>query len=208
MLVQVLILLLESGITASLALGGLALAARVSHELQIAWSSVRALSILLVVILWLLGRKKALFRAMIAANSLLTLGLLASTGGLLYVLAGKASGHAGVVLSDVLLMAITNILVFSIWYWIIDPPGIDETQPSNQPWDFLFAQRANPIPQYETWTPSYTDYLHLAFTTSVAFSPTDTLPLTRRAKMLMNFQAAISLITIVFIAGGAINLLS
>ena len=175
-LVQVIILLFESGITASLALGGMALSAGVSQELQITWLSLRGLSILLVVVLWLLGRKQALFKAMFLANGFLTAGLLVSTIGLLYVLAGKATGHAGIVLTDVLLMALANILIFSIWYWLIDPPGIDETQPSSDPWEFLFTQRANPVPQYETWTPHYLDYLHLAFTTSVAFSPTDTLP--------------------------------
>ena len=54
----------------------------------------------------------------------------------------------------------------------------------------------------------FSDYLYLAFTTSLAFSPTDTLPLSRRAKMLMLLQTVISVITIVFIAGVAINILS
>jgi uncharacterized membrane protein len=53
-----------------------------------------------------------------------------------------------------------------------------------------------------------TDYLYVAFTTSVAFSPTDTLPLTRRAKVLMLLQATISLVTLTGIAGSAINILA
>jgi uncharacterized membrane protein len=54
----------------------------------------------------------------------------------------------------------------------------------------------------------YWDYLCLAFTTSFAFSPTDTMPLTRRAKMLMLLQSAISIITLTAIAGSAINILA
>jgi uncharacterized membrane protein len=54
----------------------------------------------------------------------------------------------------------------------------------------------------------YADYLYLAFTTSFAFSPTDTLPLTRRAKMLMLLQSAISVVTLTGIAGAAINILA
>jgi hypothetical protein len=102
-------------------------------------------------------------------------------------------------------MAAANVLVFSIWYWVIDPPGIDETRGEDEPWDFLFPQRADALPGYEDWQPRYTDYLYLAFTTSLAFSPTDTLPLTRRAKLLMLLQAAISTVTLVVIAGTAIN---
>ena len=61
-----------------------------------------------------------------------------------------------------------------------------------------------PIPLKERKT----DYIYLAFTTSFAFSPTDTLPLTRRAKMLMLLQATISIITLTGIAGSAINILA
>jgi hypothetical protein len=49
-------------------------------------------------------------------------------------------------------------------------------------------------------------YHYIAFTTSVAFSPTDTLPLIRRAKLLMLLQATVSLVTITGIAGSAINI--
>jgi hypothetical protein len=54
----------------------------------------------------------------------------------------------------------------------------------------------------------YVDYLFIAFTTNFAFSPTDALPLTRTAKMLMMVQAAISVVTLTGIAGAAINILA
>ena len=53
--------------------------------------------------------------------------------------------------------------------------------------------------------PGYADYLFIAFTNSFAFSPTDALPLTQTAKMLMLLQAAISVVIVLGIAGGAIN---
>lgn len=56
--------------------------------------------------------------------------------------------------------------------------------------------------------PHYTDYLFVAFTTSFAFSPTDVMPLTRRAKLLMMLQASISIITLTGLAGTAINILA
>jgi uncharacterized membrane protein len=109
---------------------------------------------------------------------------------------------------DLDLMATSNILIFSIWYWLIDPPGIDEISRADEPWDFLFPQRSSALPHYDDWVPRYADYLFVAFTTSFAFSPTDTLPLTRRAKMLMLLQAAISVVTLTGVAGSAINILA
>jgi uncharacterized membrane protein len=111
-------------------------------------------------------------------------------------------------LVDVVLLAISNILIFSIWYWIIDPPGVEDTRREDAPWDFLFPQRGQTLPHYESWEPRYTDYLFVAFTTSFAFSPTDTMPLTRRAKILMLLQSTISIITLTGIAGSAINILA
>ncbi len=85
---------------------------------------------------------------------------------------------------------------------------MEENQREDTPWDFLFPQRASSIPHYESWMPRYTDYMYLAFTASFAFSPTDTLPLSRRAKWLMLLQATISIITLTGIAGSAINILA
>ncbi len=158
-------------------------------------------------ILFLIRRKTAMFRLVIVANTLFTIGLLAQTGGLIEELFGTGSIDAKELMRNVVLMIISNILIFSVWYWIIDPPGVEQ-QRHDAKWDFLFPQRGGPLPHYEGWEPHYVDYLFLAFMTSFAFSPTDTLPLTSRAKMLMLLQASISVITLVVIASGGINILS
>ena len=74
--------------------------------------------------------------------------------------------------------------------------------------DPFSAVPAGILPRYETWAPRYADCLLIAFTISFAFSPTDTLPLTRTAKMLMMAQAAISVVTLTGIAGAAVNILA
>jgi hypothetical protein len=103
---------------------------------------------------------------------------------------------------------VINILIFSLWYWIIDSPILRQgTLHEFEPWDFLFPQRSNSIPSYDKWSPAYPDYLFIAFTTTFAFGPTDTLPLSQRAKALMLLQAAISVITIVVLAGRALSIL-
>jgi hypothetical protein len=60
----------------------------------------------------------------------------------------------------------------------------------------------------KTWSPGFVDYLFLSYTNATAFSPTDTLPLTARAKALMMVQSAISLLTIALVAARAVNILS
>ena len=209
-LVLLAILLLQGAISVSTTFGKLDqfLPADQLRNASSIWIAVRFALILLLIVLWTLKKKRQLFMWIIITNSILTLGLLMNMTALGDVLLGISAQVIKTLLVGVVFMIVTNILIFSIWYWIIDPPGVDENPRDDEPWDFLFPQRSGPLPHYETWMPRYTDYLYLAFTTSFAFSPTDTLPLTRRAKLLMLLQSTISIITLTAIAGGAINILA
>ena len=209
-LVLCVIMVMQAGLSLSLAYGRLGAAVQ-SETLTLAsglWTSARLLLLLATISLWLFNQKRRLFRLIILINGAFTFGLLVSMFGLVDVLFGVSSQAVETLIVDVVLLAAANILIFSIWYWIIDPPGVNEIPREDEPWDFLFPQRANPIPLYEQWQPRYSDYLFLAFTTSFAFSPTDSAPLTRRAKLLMTLQSTISLVTITAIAGSAINILA
>ena len=209
-LVLLVIVFLQGSISYSTAFGVLSRFIPATEDSPVAggWLGLRFILITVVLLLWLLTRKRHLLRAIIITNGFLTFGLFVNMLALLDALTRLTAQAAESLVVDVVLMAITNILIFSIWYWIIDPPGIDETQRVDEPWDFLFPQRGADLPHYESWLPRYTDYLYLAFTTSFAFSPTDTLPLTRRAKMLMLLQSTISIITLTGIAASAIGLLA
>jgi hypothetical protein len=208
-LVALLVAVAESAISYTFALGDLQ-GRRVIHSSALAalGQFVRTGIVVLMATLWLLGRKRALFKLVIIANVIATLVLLIHTIFLSMAVAGLSFRAVDELLEDVVLMAIVNILIFSVWYWIIDPPGVDGKNGENEPWAFLFPQRGGTLPHYETWEPRYLDYLFLAFTTSFAFSPTDTLPLTRTAKMLMLLQSGISVVTLTGIAGSAINILA
>jgi hypothetical protein len=217
-LIMLVISLLQAHISASLSYGTLVglleglMSPVITKELlfRFAVPAVEALRIGLVILtaaLFLMRRKTTMFRLVVAANILFTLGLLAQTDGLIEQLFGAGSVNAPELMRNVVQMIISNILIFSLWYWIIDPPGVEGTR-HDEKWDFLFPQRGGPLPHYENWEPHYVDYLFLAFMTSFAFSPTDTLPLTPRAKMLMLLQSTISVITLVVIASGGINILS
>jgi hypothetical protein len=209
-LVLLVIVILQGSISYSTTFGALSRYIPAMEDSPVAgsWLALRIILISVLLLLWLLTRKRHLFRAIIITNGLLTLGLFINLSALLDALTRLTAQAAESLVVDVVLMAITNILIFSIWYWIIDPPGINETQRIDEPWDFLFPQRGASLPHYESWVPKYTDYLYLAFTASFAFSPTDTLPLTRRAKMLMLLQSVISLVTLTAIASSAVSLLA
>ena len=73
--------------------------------------------------------------------------------------------------------------------------------------DFLFAQMSSPELVDKDWEPTFVDYLFLSFTNATAFSPTDTLPLSRWAKLAMMFQSAVSLATLALVIARAVNIL-
>jgi len=103
---------------------------------------------------------------------------------------------------------VTNVLVFSLVYWQVDRggPGPRANNAGPRP-DWLFPQTGAPDDAPPGWKPVFIDYLFMGFSTATAFSPTDSLPLTPRAKVLMMLESTFSLVTIVIVASRAINIL-
>jgi uncharacterized membrane protein len=104
-------------------------------------------------------------------------------------------------LSGAFAIFLTNIIVFGLWYWELDGPGLSgrHTLADDQ---FQFPQSSKP-----SWRPAFFDYLYVSLTNSTAFSPTDTVPLTHFAKGLMSAQALIALLTVVLVTARAVNIL-
>jgi hypothetical protein len=104
---------------------------------------------------------------------------------------------------------VNNVLMFSLLYWQVDRggPGVRPLGDRQRP-DWLFPQEGAPAKDLpSSWRPTYVDYLFLAFSTATAFSSTDVLPLTPRAKVMMMVESSISLVTLVVVAARAINVL-
>ncbi|MCD6065035.1 MAG: hypothetical protein K0R82_2946 [Flavipsychrobacter sp.] len=103
-----------------------------------------------------------------------------------------------------------NIISFSMLYWALDRGGAaGRSNDTTTLPDWLFPQEGAPKEDCpDGWKPAYIDYLFLGYSTSAAFSPTDVLPLTHRAKLLMMLQSAISLLTILVVMSRAINILA
>jgi uncharacterized membrane protein len=115
------------------------------------------------------------------------------------------SGHA-LILSGALIW-LTNVLVFSLWYWEIDRGGPGTRAAGHDgPPDFLFPQMTEPG-LFEQWRPQFPDYLYVSLTNAAAFSPTDTMPTGIQVKMLMGLQSLVSLVTIGLIISRAVNIL-
>ncbi|GIE86052.1 DUF1345 domain-containing protein [Actinoplanes regularis] len=103
---------------------------------------------------------------------------------------------------------LTNIIVFALWYWEFDRGGPAARAHATYPNpDFQFAQMAAADGTYRDGEPSFVDYLYLSFTNAAAFSPTDTLPMTPWAKLLMLTQSCVSLATVALVIARAVNIL-
>ena len=86
-----------------------------------------------------------------------------------------------------------NNVAFAILFWNMDSGGpAERVHGSGRYPDFLFPQTADRSLAPPSWRPRFIDYLYIAFTNANAFSPTDSLPLTGRAKLAMQAQALIS----------------
>lgn len=100
---------------------------------------------------------------------------------------------------------ITNVIIYGLWYWELDSDGVQGQSTEAKPVDFLFPQMS--MKNVSDWSPTFFDYLYVSVTNATAFSPTDTLPLTHRAKLLMTLQSVTSLLTIALVAARAVNIL-
>ncbi len=145
----------------------------------------------------------------------LTTGLLLLVTGivvfdvirLIELVLGEATEVRAVpLLSTAVTLWLSNVVIFSLWYWHLDRGG-PERRLRGVPLaaDLVFA-RASDATEPD-WTPQFLDYVFVAFNTSTAFSPTDTSPGTARGKLLMMGQAVISLLTLALAVARAVNIL-
>ena len=119
---------------------------------------------------------------------------------------GHVGGHA-LVLSGAVLWA-TNVLLFAVWYWEMDRGGpVARYRNADAMVDFQFPQMDSPQLAPKGWRPGFLDYLYLSFTNSTAFSPTDTMPLTHTAKIVMAIQSVTALLTVGLVIARAVNIL-
>lgn len=124
------------------------------------------------------------------------------------ILTGEISNDAEILLGSGAAIYITNVIAFGIWYWELDRGGPFARREAARPYpDFLFPQMTDPRNAEPDWRPEFVDYLYVSFTNSVAFSPTDTMPLSRWAKLMMTVQALVATSTLALVIARAVNVL-
>jgi uncharacterized membrane protein len=107
-------------------------------------------------------------------------------------------------------LLITDTIAFGLAFWELDcggPVARALTDAPRKP-DFQFPQDENPELARDGWAPRLWDYFYLSLTNSIAFSPTDVMPLTRPAKTFMAAESTLSAITVLLVAARAVNILS
>ena len=149
----------------------------------------------------------------IVISAIITLGLIVSVALLVRTLVGGKEPPLALLRSGIVLW-LTNVLVFALWYWRLDGGGPRKRQTKGE-----FGSRSFVFPQMqilksererygmEQWRPEFVDYLFVAFTSSSTFGPTDSPVLAAWAKVLTMIQAAVSLTIVVLLISRAVGIL-
>jgi uncharacterized membrane protein len=175
---------------------------------------IPALELVLIILLWATTPQQSVFSSPKRRLNVVFLLLILALSNL-YALSrvadqllqgGKVNNGRELILTAINIY-LTNIVIFALLYWEMDAGGPgNRAQASDSDRDFLFPQSG--VVGLAKWRPTFIDYLYVSSTNSTAFSPTDAMPLTRRAKMLMLFQALVSLVVIALVAARAVNILA
>ena len=151
---------------------------------------------------------------LIALANTVVLGLLVEA-----LVTGKASDGKQLLLAA-LQVWLTNVIAYGLVYWELDRGGpVSRTQRKREELpaaDFRFPQDEDDDAIVEVakgsssksdWVPSLVDYLYMSVTNSSAFSPTDTMPLSTRTKLLMGIQSTSALVLSLLVVSRAVSVL-
>ncbi len=146
---------------------------------------------------------------------LLALVLLLNLVGVV-VLVASLVAHSAVHIKGSQLLAsggavwLADAIAFGLAFWELDcggPVARALSTAARKP-DFQFPQDENPQLARDGWTPRLWDYFYISLTNATAFSPTDSMPLTRPAKALMAGESLLSVVTVLLVAARAVNILA
>lgn len=183
------------------------------HYVFLAWWLTPALELLLVLLLAATTPRRSVYRSpkrrlnvilLVAVIGVSNLYALTRVAALLLQQGRIDDGRA--LIMTALNIYLTNIIIFALLYWEMDAGGPGHRRSARDTErDFLFPQ--SQVASLQGWYPTFIDYLYVSSTNATAFSPTDTMPLSRRAKMLMLVQAVVSLVVVALVAARAVNIL-
>jgi uncharacterized membrane protein len=178
-----------------------------------AWLVLALPGLVLCADLWLGARRVSIAGTRTAALVLLVVIIVGNLLGIGVVVAALVTQSSeelggGQLLGTAAAIWIANVVVFGLTYWDLDDGGpFERARKERRAPDFRFPQDETPEVAEEGWAPRVWDYVYIAVTAGTAFSPTDTMPLTRRAKLLHGTQAVVSLVLVVLVIARAVSVL-
>ena len=177
------------------------------------WLLLGVPALLLAVDVSLARRGTGLVRSRRDALLLLSLLVLGNFTALAILVVGLVTTKAselggGELLFTAFAIWAADVIVFGLLFWEIEAggPAARIRVPAREASDFLFPQDSNALPTQD-WRPHAWDYVYVSLTNSIAFSPTDTMPLSRRAKAMMGLESGISAATVLLVVARAVNVL-
>jgi len=175
-----------------------------------AWLVLGAPALLLTIDLAAARRGPGLVQTRRAALALLALLAAGNAGALLVLVLGLVTtstvdlGGGELLLTGFAIYA-ADVIVFGLIFWELEAGGplARKAEDKHTAVDFRFPQDDDAA----AWKPQVWDYLYVSVTNAIAFSPTDTMPLSLRAKAVMSFESFLSAVTVLLVAARAVNVL-
>jgi uncharacterized membrane protein len=177
------------------------------------WLVLAAPGLVLCVDLWLGSRRVGIAGTRVAALVLLVAIVVGNIVGVCLLVAALVTTKTddlsgGQLLVTTAVIWLANVIVFGLCYWDIDHGGPFERARSERKHpDFRFPQDETPEVAPPDWRPRVWDYVFVALTSASAFSPTDTMPLTPKVKLLVGLEEVVSLVLIVLVTARAVSVL-
>jgi hypothetical protein len=177
------------------------------------WLALALPGLVLCVDLWLGSRPVGIAGTRVAALVLLVAIVVGNVVGVCLLVAALVTTKTddlsgGQLLFTTAVIWMANVVVFGLCYWDLDDGGpFDRARSERSHPDFRFPQDETPEVAPPDWQPRVWDYVFVALTSASAFSPTDTMPLTPRAKLLVGVEEVVSLVLIVLVTARAVSVL-
>jgi uncharacterized membrane protein len=124
------------------------------------------------------------------------------------VFVGSHLSPAGLLLTGAALWVV-NIAVFALIYWELDGGGPEARADGYRAYpDLVFPQQQQDQQGLapSDWKPNFPDYLYVSLTAATAFSPTDAMPYSKQAKLVMGIESTISFVIAAMLVARAINI--
>ena len=137
---------------------------------------------------------------------LVTLANFASLAVVIYALLQGQIANGLTLLGSAIAIFFTNVIVYALWYWEIDSPGLTNRRWTTSDKDFQFVQQDMPE-EFPTWRPRFVDYMYISVINSLNGATPSAHPLTGNAKMLMATQAVISVLTLALVVARSVGIL-